>query len=99
MGLLGFSVGDLLTCIAAADPRIRDRVAFLAIFGGYFDVTSLLRTFGRRAQEVDGQTQPWQPTPTPLHVLASTVSSLLSPPEQRAPAQGVFLLLIRSVLR
>jgi hypothetical protein len=83
IGLLGFSVGDLLTCIAAADPRIRDRVAFMGIFGGYVDVTSLLRTFGRRAQEVDGQTQPWQPTATPLHVLASTVSSLLSPPEQR----------------
>lgn len=83
IGLLGFSVGALAVCIAAADPRIRDRVAFLGIFGGYFDVTSFLRTVGSRAQNVDGQTEPWPSTPTTLNVLASTVNSLLSPPEQQ----------------
>lgn len=81
IGLLGFSVGALGVSSGAADSRIRDRVAFLGIFGGYSDVISLLRTFGKRAQQVDGQVQPWQPTPTPLYVLVSTVSSLLSPAE------------------
>src|SRR5258708_21912090 len=33
IGILPFSVGDLLACVAAADPRIRDRVAFLATIG------------------------------------------------------------------
>ena len=83
IGILSFSVGDLLACVAAADPRIRDRVAFLAIIGGYFDVTSLLRIVGRRAQDVDGQTQPWQPISTDLYTLASSVSSLLSPAENK----------------
>ena len=83
IGILPFSVGDLPACVAAADPRIRDRVAFLATIGGYFDVTSLLRIVGRRAQDVDGQTQPWQPISTDLYTLASSVSSLLSPNENK----------------
>ncbi len=71
IGIIAFSAGVTLACIGAADPRIRDRVAFLAILGGYFEVTSLLRT------------QSWQPVPTPLHTLASTVSSLLPPAENQ----------------
>jgi hypothetical protein len=83
IGILSFSVGDLLACVAAADPRIRDRMAFLAIIGGYFDVTSLLRIVGSRAQDVDGQTQPWHPITTDLYTLASSVSSLLTPAENK----------------
>ena len=47
------------------------------------DVSSLLRTVGRRAQEIDGQTQPWHPISTDLYTLASSVSSLLSPTENK----------------
>jgi hypothetical protein len=83
IGILAFSVGDLMACVGAADPHIRDRVAFLAFLGGYVDVTSLLGTVGRRAQDVAGQTQPWQPIPTDLYVLARTVSSLLSSSDQQ----------------
>ena len=75
IGIIPFSVGDELACVAAADPRIRDQVAFIGILGGYFDATSLLHTVGRRAQDVDGQTQPWQPISTDLYVREDTVSS------------------------
>jgi pimeloyl-ACP methyl ester carboxylesterase len=83
IGIIAFSVGDLLASVGAADPRIRDRVAFLAIFGGYFDVSSLLRTIGRHAQDVDGHMQPWRPDSTPLFALVSTVSDLLSPADNK----------------
>jgi dienelactone hydrolase len=83
IGIITFSVGDLLACVGAADSRIRDRVAFLAMLGGYVDVSSLMRTVGRRAQDVDGQTQPWHPISTDLYTLASTVSNLLSPTENK----------------
>jgi dienelactone hydrolase len=83
IGIISFSVGGELASVGAADPRIRDRVAFLGIIGGYFDVTSLLHTIGERAQDVDGQTQSWQPIPTDLYVLTRTVSSLLSPAENK----------------
>ena len=88
IGIISFSVGDLLACVGAADPRIRDRVAFLAFLGGYVNVTSLLRTLGRRAQDVDGQTKPWQPISTDLYVLARTVSSLLSLTDQQLLQQA-----------
>jgi dienelactone hydrolase len=83
IGIITFSVGDELACVAAADPRIRDQLAFLGMLGGYFDATSLLRVIGRRAQEVDGQTQPWQAIATDQFALARTVSSLLSPAENK----------------
>ena len=88
IGIISFSVGDLLACLGAADPRIRDRVAFLAFLGGYVNVTGLLRTLGRRAQDVDGQTKPWQPISTDLYVLARTVSSLLSLTDQQLLQQA-----------
>jgi len=83
IGIITFSVGDELACVAAADPRIRDQVAFIGMLGGYFDATSLLRVIGRRAQDVDGRTQPWQPIATNQFALARTVSSLLSPAENK----------------
>ncbi|TME08276.1 MAG: hypothetical protein E6I80_10445 [Chloroflexi bacterium] len=88
IGIIAFSVGDLMACVGAADPRIRDRVAFLALLGGYVDVTSLLRTVGRRAQDVNGQTQPWQPILIDLYVLARSVSGLLSSTDQRLLQQA-----------
>ncbi len=83
IGIITFSVGDEMACVGAADPRIRDQVAFIGILGGYFDATSLLRVIGRRAQDVDGQTQPWQPIATDQFALARTVSGLLSPAENK----------------
>lgn len=77
VGLLGFSAGGPLMCFAAADVRIRDQVAFVTLFGGYFDATTLLQTIGRREQTENGQTQPWHPVPYPLQVLADTIAPLL----------------------
>lgn len=77
VGIIGFSAGDALAAFAAADPRIRDQVAFILCFGGYFNTTSLLHTFGRRALDVNGQLQPWQPQYVPIQVLANTIAPLL----------------------
>jgi len=83
IGILAFSVGAMLACAGAADPRIRDHVAFLATLGAYFDATTLLETVGRRSQVVDGQTQRWLPITTTLYALVITVNSLLSPTDQQ----------------
>ncbi len=88
IGIMAFSVGDLLACVGAADARIRDQVAFLAFLGGYVDVTTLLETVGRRSQIVNGQTQPWQPIETDLYTLSRTVSSLLTPTDQELLQQA-----------
>jgi dienelactone hydrolase len=91
IGILGFSAGDALACLAAADPRIRDTVAFVTSFGGYYNADSLLVDVGRRAQMVDGQLQAWTPNPLPLQVLANTIARTL-PPDQASTLANAFLL-------
>ena len=83
IGIIAYSAGITLAAVGAADPRISNRVAFLAILGGYFDVTNFLETIGSRTQVVNGHTQPWQPQSTPLYVLVRTVSDLLSPADNQ----------------
>ena len=81
IGLIGFSGGGPIICFAAADPRIRDQVAFVALFGSYFNAISLLRAIGRHALTVNGAVQPWQPNPFPVEVLANVISDTLPPSE------------------
>lgn len=89
VGLVGFSGGGPLVCFAAADPRIRDQVAFVALFGSYYNATSLLRAFGQRALLVDGRLQPWQPDPFPKQVLANIMAGPL-PPRESSLLRGAF---------
>jgi dienelactone hydrolase len=79
VGIAGFSGGGPLACLAAADPRIGDRVSFLALFGSYFNAETVLRTYGRRAITVNGHTIPWYPSQYPLQVLADVMAEGLSP--------------------
>ena len=78
-GILGFSAGGALAIFAAADPRIRDTIAFITLFGGYYDVRTMLGDVGRRAQTVDGQPRAWQPNAVTLQVLANTIATGLPP--------------------
>lgn len=81
IGIVGFSAGGTLAYLAAADPRIRDTVSFITIFGGYYDATTLLRDFGRRALFENGQLHPWTPDPVPLLVLGDAIADTLPPNE------------------
>lgn len=83
-GILGISGGGSLACFAAVDPRIQRSVAFLMLFGGYYDATTLLRDFGRRALDIDGTRVPWTPNPVPVQVLANTIATTLPPAEGSA---------------
>lgn len=81
VGIVGFSGGGPLACRAAADPRIRDQVAFITMFGSYYDVRDYLGDIGRRAIMENGQLVPWQPTAVPLEVLANVLASTLPVPD------------------
>jgi dienelactone hydrolase len=78
IGIAGFSGGGPLACLAAIDPRIRDRVAFVTLFGSYFNAESVLRVYGRRAMIVNGHSIPWYPAQYPLQVLADVMANGLS---------------------
>ncbi len=81
VGIVGFSGGSVMACRAAADPRIRDQVAFITLFGTLFNAANVLRDFGQRAVTVDGQTQPFHPYPTAIKVMATIVAGTLPPEE------------------
>jgi dienelactone hydrolase len=63
VGIVGFSVGGSLALIAAADPRIAGRVAWVNAFGAYGDAESYLASVAAHAYvDSSGETVPWQPT-------------------------------------
>lgn len=83
IGIITFSVGSLSAYEAAADPHIRDKIAFLAILGGYANISSLLHVVGTRSQTINGKTERWEPIATTAYVLYRSVSYLFSPSDQK----------------
>ena len=77
VGLGGFCVGASLALVAAADPRINDRVHFVNAFGPFFDAESLLLQAASRAVVYEGESTSWEPDPLTLRVLASELIETL----------------------
>lgn len=88
VGIVGLSAGGSLGILAAADPRIRDSLAFALSFGGYYDATSMLRDLGRRALDVNGALVPWNPDPVPIQALANTIAQTLSDSDRQLLLSG-----------
>lgn len=89
IGLVGFSAGNALACFAAADPRIRQQVAFVLSFGGFFEATTLLQAIATHQLQADGRAQPWTPYYVPLQALAHTLGTIL-PSREAALLRSAF---------
>lgn len=59
-GMIGFSYGAGPTLLAAADPRIKDKVKFLVSFGGYYELENCLLFLTTGYHKVD---EKWQYLP------------------------------------
>ncbi|MCS7002186.1 MAG: hypothetical protein NZ518_04980 [Dehalococcoidia bacterium] len=59
ISFIGFSVGASIATVAAADPRIADRVRAVVFFGGYFDLLDFLWSVAAERYLVDGQLVVW----------------------------------------
>ena len=77
VGLGGFCVGASLALVAAADPRIRDRVYFVNAFGPFFDAEALLLQAASRSVVYEGESYSWEPDPLTLRVLANELMETL----------------------
>ncbi len=80
IGLGGFCVGASFALVAAADPRIQDRVHFVNAFGPYFDAESLLLQAASRSVVYDGERTPWEPDVLTMRVLANELIETLDEP-------------------
>ena len=71
VGIGGFCVGASFSLVAAADPRISDRVRFVNAFGPYFDAEDLLLQVVTRSRLYQEVRTPWQPDSLTLEVFAN----------------------------
>ncbi|MBI3287274.1 MAG: hypothetical protein HYZ68_04420 [Chloroflexi bacterium] len=77
IGFAGFSLGASLMTLAAADPRIRDEVALVSFFGGYYDARDLIMAMTTQTLENDGQLEFWRPEEsTVLHLRRLLIEGL-----------------------
>jgi pimeloyl-ACP methyl ester carboxylesterase len=73
IGYIGVSVGGSLALVAAADPRIADRVDYVVSFGGYYDAVDAFLAIGSREIRYNGLHETWEPDPHAVEVMALQV--------------------------
>jgi acetyl esterase/lipase len=78
VGIVGLSAGGTPAVLAAANPKIQKSLAFVTLFGSYYDARTMVRDVGRRAQEVDRHLEPWMPAPVPIRVLTNIIAGAFS---------------------
>lgn len=83
VGMAGFSVGGSLALVAAADPRIADRVAYVNAFGAFADAGTLLVDVASRTVETEGSVRPWPPGKLAREVLLAMLLEAVPEGPQR----------------
>jgi acetyl esterase/lipase len=83
VGFAGFSVGAGLVSVAAADPRIRDRVALVEAFGGYYDLEDVVAAVTTTSIRDGDAHRPWSPDPLPREVIIANLVAAVPGPGQR----------------
>jgi hypothetical protein len=83
IGLLGFSVGGSLVEMAAAEPRISDRVTLVESFGSYNRMADMVIATTTGVIRYNGHEQVWRPDPTTVHVVRKNLISGVASPADR----------------
>lgn len=73
IGFSGFCVGSSLGLVAAQDTRINQQVAVVNVFGGYYDLTSLLRAVSAQSSVYQNEEFPWQPAEQSVNLFVKNV--------------------------
>ena len=87
IGFAGFSVGGSLALLAAADPRIQDRLAYVHAFGAYADAGELLAA--ATTQRVPATGEPWVPDGVTRKVLQLKLLDWVTNEDDRAALTAV----------
>ena len=80
-GLFGTCVGGSFALLAAANPSIRDRVAFVGAFAPYSSMWTLARDIASRTRSNGGSHEPWPVDPLTRDVFVRSVTDTLDPSE------------------
>ena len=91
VGMGGFCVGASLSTVAAQDPRIRDDVAFINFFGGYFDIRDLLKAIVSRTRFGEDGQEPWEPSSQTLKTFRNHLIESVEEQDDRELLIGIFV--------
>ena len=89
LGILGFSFGAGPALLAAADPGIRDRIALVGSFGGYWDLTHVIRFITTGWYEEDGQWRQGRQEEYNRWKLLAALTPYVEEPEERRRLKGL----------
>jgi acetyl esterase/lipase len=70
IGYLGVSVGGSMALLAAADPRVAERVDLVISFGAYLDAFDVVAGIGPQEVEYKGEREDWTPDDHTIEVIA-----------------------------
>ena len=88
-GLLGTCVGGAFALMAAASPRIRDRVTFVLAYAPYASMWTLARDIASASRSREGLREPWEVDPLTRKVYVHSVTALLESGEAQRLARHV----------
>jgi dienelactone hydrolase len=80
-GFLGTCVGGAFGLMAAADPRVRDRVAFVCVYAPFASMWTLARDITSATRPVGEEREPWPVDPLTRTVYVRSLTDLLEPGE------------------
>jgi hypothetical protein len=80
-GFLGTCVGGAFVLMAAADPGVRDRVAFVAVYAPFASMWTLARDIASATRSVGTTRAPWPVDPLTRTVYVRSMTELLAPDE------------------
>jgi hypothetical protein len=80
-GFLGACVGSAFGLMAAADPHIRDRVAFVAAYAPFASMWTLTRDIASATRSDGKAREPWPVDPLTRKVYVRSMTDLLEPRE------------------
>ena len=80
-GLIGTCVGGAFALMAAADARIRNRVAFVSAYAPYASMWTLCRDIASASRDRDGVREAWAVDPLTRKVYVHSVTALLEADE------------------
>jgi hypothetical protein len=89
--IVGISYGGSFGLVAAADPRVRDRLVQVAVFGAYWDLVGVIQGVTTGVSLVDGRRYPWAAHPRADEILQRVALHLVSKgsrPELRMALDG-----------
>jgi hypothetical protein len=78
-GFLGTCVGGSFALMAAASPRIRDRLAFVSAYAPYASLWTLARDIAGATRTLGDQHEPWPVDPLTWNVYVRTLTDSLHP--------------------